>query len=96
MIIITIFLILIFMQILALMIALSLAWRRISIYLTWNTRYQTADYEQAVVGAKPRKPAEKASKTEQRGRAIVPVDDLVDLADLDFETAYKAIDEAGA
>lgn len=70
-----------------------LGWKRVSTYLTWNARYISADYEQAVTTRKPGKPAGEPSKTEQNGRAIKPVDDLVDLADMNFEDGIKAVEE---
>ena len=75
--------------------ALGMLWRKIDVYLTWNTRYEQTEYETAVTKPKFRKPAAPASKTEQRGRSIKPVEDLVDFADLDFETHAKAIEEIG-
>ncbi len=92
---ITIFLILTFVLLLTYGVLAFLAWRKISIYLTYNTRYESAEYEKAITATGVRKPAAPASKTQQRGRSIKPVDDLVDFADLDFETAAKAIEEAG-
>lgn len=73
-----------------------LLWGKVNLYLTWNTRYDSAEYEQAITTPKRRETPVKASKTEQRGRSIKPVDDdLVDLADLDFDTAITAIEQAG-
>lgn len=92
---ITIFVILIFFILLGLAVGGFLAWQKISIFLTWNTRYQEADYETALAAPKMRKPAGKASKTQQRGRAITPTDNLVDLADLSFEDAVAAVERAG-
>lgn len=75
--------------------ALGLLWRKIDVYLTWNTRYDSVDYQESVTTPKIHRPAAKASKTEQRGRSIKPVDDLVDLGDLPFEDAITAIEKAG-
>jgi hypothetical protein len=72
----------------------ALMWRKVNLYLVWNTRNESLDYEKAVTTPRFKRP-EKAIKTDQRGRSIKPVDDLVDLGDLDFETAAKAIEEAG-
>lgn len=77
-----------------LVIGLSLAWKKINIYLTWNTRYETVEYEQAITAPKFKRSAAPPSVTEQRGRSIKPVDDLVDLGDMDFETAVTAIEQA--
>lgn len=74
---------------------LFVAWRRISTFLTWNTRYMGVDYEQAVTKPKVNRPATKPSTTIQQGRAIKPVEDLVDLSDLDFETAATAVEAIG-
>lgn len=76
-------------------VGLALIWRKIDVYLTWNTRYDAQAYEQAVTTPKIKRPTMPASKTEQRGRSIKPVDDLVDFGDLDFETAATAIESAG-
>lgn len=67
------------------------AWQKISIFLTWNTRYTGADYEKAVTTAKITAPPVPPSKTEKKGRSITPVEDLVDISDLPFDTAYEAI-----
>lgn len=72
-----------------------LMWQKLSTYLTWNTRYQTADYEKTIATPKMPKPFHKPTKTVERGRSIKPVDDLVDLGDLDIDTAMNAIEEAG-
>lgn len=72
-----------------------LAWQKISIFLTWNTSYQTADYERAVATPKRRETSRPASLNESKGRSIKAVDDLVDITDLDFETGYKALEELG-
>jgi hypothetical protein len=94
---ITIFLILIFLELVGLMVGGFLAWQKISIYLTWNISYEGREYEAAITAPKLRKPPAKASKTEQKGRTIQPVDDLVDLADLNFDNkdAISAIEEMG-
>lgn len=76
-------------------VALGMLWRKIDVYLTWNTRYNSVDYEQTITAPKSKKAPAKASKTEQRGRTIKPVDDLVELSDLDFETAVQAIESVG-
>lgn len=91
---ITIFLVLIFLLLVVLMVGLFLAWQKVSVFLTWNTRYETSEYERAVKTPKTVRPAVPPSITKRKGRSIVPADDLVDLADLDFETGIKAIEEA--
>ncbi len=90
---ITILLFLIFLLLVGFGTAAFIAWQKISVFLTWNTRYESLEYEQAIKKPKTYTHPEKASKTEQRGRSIKPVDDLVDLEDLDFETAVKAVEE---
>lgn len=72
-----------------------IAWRKISVYLTWNTRYQTNEYEQAVSRKKTVKPVLEPKKTEVQGRMIQEVPDLVDITELDFETGYKAVEQLG-
>lgn len=91
---ITIFLVLIFLLLVVLMVGLFLAWQKVSVFLTWNTRYENSEYETAITERKSIKPPAVASITTKKGRSIVPTDDLVDLADLDFETGIKAIEEA--
>lgn len=76
-------------------VALAMLWRKIDVYLTWNTRYDSVDYEKEITTPKVKKHAVAASKTEQRGRTIKPVDELVDLSDLDFDTAVQAIESVG-
>lgn len=70
-----------------------LIWKKVNLYLIWNTRNESLEYEQAITQPKFRKAPVPASKTEQRGRSIKPVDDLVNLEDLDFDTAVKAIEQ---
>lgn len=70
-------------------------WQKVSIFLTWNTRYTGADYEQAVTTPKIKRSAEPPTRTKQQGRAIKPIDDLVDLSDLPFEDAYEAVAKEG-
>lgn len=72
-----------------------LVWQKVSLFLTWNTRNDSAEYEQAITKPKIKLPTRKPSKSEKRGRTITPVDDLVELTDLDFDVAVKAIEEAG-
>lgn len=76
-------------------VALAMLWRKIDVYLTWNTRYDSADYEQKITAPKIKKQMVSASKTEQKGRSVKQVDDLVDLNDLDFDTAVQAIESIG-
>lgn len=90
-----IFLILIFLQLTAIMVGAFIAWQKVSIFLTWNTRYTSNEYEKAITTPKITKPYLPAQKTEKRGRAITQVDELVDINDMDFEEAYKAVAEAG-
>ncbi len=90
-----IFLILIFVTLLGFGFLGFLAWQKISVFLTWNTRYTSHEYEQAIKQPKNIKPTLDAIKTEKKGREVTPVPDLVDIADLDFETAFKAVAEVG-
>lgn len=90
-----IFLILIFVTLLVFGFLGFLAWQRVSVFLTWNTRYQEADYEQTITRPKNLHPTLPAKKTVQKGRAITPVADLVDLGDVDFETAFEAVSAVG-
>lgn len=70
-----------------------LAWQKISTFLTWNTRYTGAEYEAAVSRVKTHKPAGPPSITERKGRSIVPADELVDITDLPFDQASKAVED---
>lgn len=76
-------------------VALGVLWRKIDVYLTWNTRYDSIDYEKAVTTPKVKRTPQVASKTEQKGRSIKPISDLVDLSDLDFDIAVQAIESIG-
>lgn len=76
-------------------ILFRILWPDIRTYLIWNTRYQGVEYEGAVTRRKSTKPPGVASKTESKGRSIKPVDDLVDITELDFETGYKALEALG-
>jgi hypothetical protein len=91
----TILLFFIFLLLVGICVGAYLAWQKVSVFLTWNTRYEGVEYEQAITTPKIKRPSAKPSKTEQRGRSITPVEDLVDLADLDFDTASKAIESLG-
>lgn len=73
----------------------TLMWLKLKVYLVWNTRYEGAAYEEAITTPKVRKPSLPAKQVNVAGRAIKPVEDLVDLADLDFETGYKAVEALG-
>lgn len=95
MVVLTLFVILIFLLLVGFGVAGYLAWQKMSLYLTWNTRNESLEYEREITTPKLRKVARPASKTEQRGRAIKQVDDLVDLKDLDFDTAVEAIESMG-
>jgi hypothetical protein len=92
---ITLFLVLIFLLLVGMYVSAYIAWQKVSLFLTWNTRYESVEYEQAITTPKIKRPAKEANKTEQRGRSITPVEDLVDLSDLDFERGAKAIEEIG-
>lgn len=92
---ITILLTLIFVTLLVFGFLAFLAWQKVSLFLTWNTRYEQADYERTITIPKLKRPTKEVSRSEQRGRSIKPVDDLVDLVELPFDTIVKAIEEAG-
>lgn len=68
---------------------------KINTYLTWNTRYEQGDYERTVTTPKLKLPTREATKSKQKGRSVTPVEDLVELTDLDFNTVVKAIEEIG-
>lgn len=92
----TVFLILTFILLLIYGFLVYLAWQKISIFLTYNTRYETVEYERAITTPKLKKPLAKAVKTDQRGRSITPTDDLVDIDQIDFDVAAAAIEKLGA
>lgn len=92
---IAIFLVLIFLLLLGYGFLAFLAWQKIEIFLTWNTRYDATNYETAITRPKRTKPATAPSITEQKGRQIKPVDDLIDLEDLDIETAMSVVERVG-
>lgn len=89
------FVVLIFLLLVGFGVAGYLAWKKIEVFLTWNTRFDSKEYEQAITTPKITKPYLPAQKTERRGRQIKQVDELVDIADVEFETAYKAVAEVG-
>lgn len=89
----TIFVILIFLLLVGFGVAGFLAWRKVSVFLTWNTRYQTAAYEQAVTTPKVRKQTLPPQKLTKHGRELKHQDDLVDISELDWETGYKALED---
>lgn len=90
---ITTLLFLIFLLLVGFGVGAFIAWQKISVFLTWNTRYESLEYEQAIRKPKARKMSEEPSITEQRGRSIKPVDDLVDLEEMDLDTAIKAMED---
>lgn len=92
---ITVLLLLIFITLLGFGFLAFLAWQKISLFLTWNTRNDSLEYERTIIRPKIKLPTKEASKSKQHGRSITPVDDLVELSDLDFDTAVKAIEEVG-
>lgn len=53
------------------------------------------DYLKEIEKPKNRKPPLKALKQTKRGRSVTKTDDLVDIADLDWEDGYKAIEDMG-
>lgn len=95
MIVIGIFLVLIFLELGVFGVLALLAWQKVEVFLTWNTRYTANEYEKTVTRPKHLKPSLPPVKTTQRGRAIVLTDEFVDINDMDFEKAYKAVAEVG-
>lgn len=91
------FLVLIFLELLAIIVGALLAWQKVSIFLTYNTRYDSAQYELDITHPKPKKPFLPAAKTEEtnRGRSVKQVDELLDLDEVPFEDAVTAIESIG-
>jgi hypothetical protein len=97
---IAIFTVLIFLLLVTGAVAGVLAWQKISLFLTYNTRYQASEYEQAVMAtgktARPKLPSLPAKKTlDERGRMPKNVDEMVDLQDLGVERGYDEIAKLG-
>lgn len=92
---IALFLILIFLTQVVLMVGLYFAWQRVSVFLTWNTKYDTVDYQNAITTPKITHPYMPPSKTEQKGRHVQQVPDLIDITEVPFEEGFAAIVEAG-
>lgn len=86
---------LIFVFLLVLSAAGFLAWQKLSIFLTYNTMYDSAEYQKAVTTPKITHPYIPPSKTEQKGRHVTNVPDLVDITEVPFEDGYAAIVAAG-
>lgn len=87
-----IFLILIFTTMLVFGFLAFLVWQKISVFLTYNTLYQGADYQQEVTRTKLPKVHLPPKKTETKGRAVKDVPDMVDLADVDPELGMEAVE----
>ena len=68
MIVVDVFLILIFVTLIIFGVLSLLAWQKISVFLTWNTRYTSQEYEQAITQSKISKPSLASTKTEKKGR----------------------------
>lgn len=90
-----VFLILIFATLLVFGFLGFLAWQKISVFLTYNTRYSTNEYEQSMTRPKHLKPSLPPVRTVKDGRQITQVPDLIDLQDVEFETAFKAVEDIG-
>lgn len=73
----------------------ALMWKKVNLYLIWNTRNDSLEYEQAITERKFIKPPGKPVKTENRGREIKQTDDLIDLEDMEFDTMVEAIESVG-
>lgn len=87
-------LLLIFILLTGLTVFVYIAWQKVSIYLTYNTRYQSAEYE--LSATTPRKKASVApSITQKKGRVVQNVDELIDIQDMEFEEGYRAVTEIG-
>lgn len=92
----TIFVIFIWLLLVAAMTMAALAWKRIEVFLKWNTRYQTAEYETAVTQVKPTsKPPLPAMKLKSAGRGVAQKDEYMELTEMPFEDAYKAVADFG-
>lgn len=93
----TLFVILIFLLLVVFGVAGFMAWKKVEVFLTWNTRYNSESYEKAVtaVGKIPRPPHLEASKTQQKGRQVKQVPDLVDITQIPFDDAFNAVAEMG-
>lgn len=72
-----------------------LTYNRISRLLIVNGAYQAEEYRNAVASQKVKKPIMKAVKQDKKGRDVTKQEEYVDISDLDFETGYQAIEEAG-
>lgn len=90
---IALFVILVFLLLVGMTVAMYLMWQKISTYISWNTNYQTAEYQRSVTTSKKPTLFSKPQKVEQKGRDLKNTDDLVDLADLDWEKGYKALED---
>lgn len=90
---IALFVILVFLLLAGISVAMYLMWQKVSTYISWNTNYQTAEYQQSVTTPKKATLFSKPQKVEQKGRDLKNTDDLVDLADLDWEKGYKALED---
>ena len=71
------------------------AWQKVETFLTWNTRYEQAEYETSIQKPKIKRPHLKASKVENKGRIIKDSDELVDITDLPIEQAMSIVEELG-
>lgn len=92
----TLFVILLFLLQVGFGVLAFFAWKKIELFLTWNTRYTASSYEQAVTATgKPPKPSLPAKKLDIRGREVKQTDDLIDITEVDFETGYDAIAKMG-
>jgi hypothetical protein len=92
----TIFVIFIWLTLLAGLFLAFLAWQKVAVFLKWNTRYQTAEYETAVTQVRPTtKPPLPAMKLKSAGRGVAQKDEFMELTEMPFEDAYKAVAEFG-
>lgn len=70
-------------------------YNQITRLLTMTGEYQAEEYRKAVAIQKAKKPSLPPVKEQTRGHNIAKSDDLVDIADLDWEEGYKAVEEVG-
>ena len=91
----TFLLVLILLEQTIVVILLASLWSRISTYLNWTEYHETEDYINEITKPTNNKPSLKSTKQEKRGRDINKTDDLVDIADIDWEEGYKALEDIG-
>lgn len=76
-------------------IFMIMLYTKLSQMMLFNGAYQAEEYRKAVAQQKVKKPSLPVVKEEVRGRSIVKQEELVDIADLNWEDGYKAVEELG-